>query len=154
MFTFKEVNYEMNEVRKYEDYVLKFLSFKLNYFTTLNVLELILSIGVVFNHEFNHDDSTFIIKEKVKKVNKLAFQILLNFIEDHNYVNFNHIDIAFACAIFAKEILKFKDLFPYELEKIYNLKLGNFYKCFQYISRYDFSLVLIRNLSKIGQKKM
>jgi hypothetical protein len=135
MSTFKEVSYEMNEVRKYEDYVLKFLSFKLNFFTTFNIVETILSNGVVFNYECSNDDGYSTIKEKVKKVNKLSFQILLGFIEDPAYVNFNHIEVAFSCIVFAKELLRFKEIFPPELEKVYNIKMGNFIKCFQYVSR-------------------
>lgn len=68
MFTIKEISYEMNEVRTYEDYVLKFLSFKLNYFTTFTILELILSNGVLFNSEFHVDDSFQSIKDKVKRL--------------------------------------------------------------------------------------
>ena len=135
MFTFKELNYEMNEVRKYEDYALKFLSFKLNYFTTYSILELLLINGIIFNNEFGIDESSSSIKEKVKKTNKLAFQVLSNFMEDLNYVNFNHIEIAFSCAVFAKEIMKFKNVFPLELEKIYNIKMGNFVKCYQYVAK-------------------
>ena len=135
MFTFKEVSYEMNEVRKYEDYVLKFLSFKLNFFTTYNIIELLLCNGVILNNEFSSDENNLVIKEKIKKVNKLAFQVLCNFVEDINYINYNHIEIAFSCVVFAKELMKFKDIFPPELEKIYNLKMGNFIRCYQYIAR-------------------
>jgi len=125
----------MNEVRKYEDYVLKFLSFKLNFFTTYNIIELLLCNGVILNNEFSSDENNLVIKEKIKKVNKLAFQVLCNFVEDINYINYNHIEIAFSCVVFAKELMKFKDIFPPELEKIYNLKMGNFIRCYQYIAR-------------------
>lgn len=134
MFTFKEVSYEMNEVRKYEDYVLKFLSFKINFFTTYSILEFIMSNGIIFSHEFSSEESMFVMKEKVKKVSKLAFQVLLNFVEDCAYINYNHIEVAFSCAVFAKELMKFKDVFPNELEKVYNLKMGNFVRCYQYLS--------------------
>lgn len=135
MFTFKEVSYEMNEVRKYEDYVMKFLSFKLNFITSFNIIEFILSNGVVFNNEFHYEENPSVIKDRVKKVNKLAFQLLITFVEDSNYINYNHIEVAFSCVVFAKELMKFKDVFPAELEKIYNLKMGNFVKCYQYITR-------------------
>lgn len=135
MLTFKEVNYEMNDIRKYEDYVLKFLSFKLNYFTTYSILEYIISNGVIFEKDFKHDESLSSIKEKVKRVNKLSFQILVSYIEDPNYLNFNHIEIAFSCILAAKDMLKFKNIFPIELENIYGLKLGVFAKCFYNISR-------------------
>lgn len=133
MFTFKDVNYEMNEIRKYEDYVLKFLNFKINYYTTCSILEFLLSNGVVFNYEFQ-DEILTSIREKVKYVNKLSFKILMNFVEDINYLNYNHIDIAFSCIVLAREILKFKELFPIEFEKVYLLKIGNFFKCYQYLA--------------------
>jgi len=134
MFTFKEVSYEMNEIRKYEDYVLKFLSFKLNFYTTFTIIEYLLSNGVIMSNEFHSDENSQVIREKVRRVNKLSFQILINFIEDSSYINFNHIDVAFSCVVFAKELLKFKDVFTPELEKIYNLKMGNFVRCYQYVS--------------------
>ena len=134
MYTFKEIPYEMNEVRKYEDYVLKFLSFKLNYFTTFSIMETLMYNGIVFNNELSSHESKIILKEKIKKVNKIAFQILSNFVEDINYVNFNHIEIAFACIVFARECLKFKNIFPCEFEHVYNIKMGNILKCYQYIS--------------------
>lgn len=126
----------MNEIRRYEDYVIKFLSFKLNYYTTFAILEYILMNGVVFNNEFHSHEDRSAIKDKIKKVNKIAFQLLGNLIEDNNYVNFNHIEVAFACVTFAREVLKFKHVFPVDLEKIYDLKMGNFAKCYQYIAEY------------------
>lgn len=134
MFTFKEVTYDINEVRRYEDYVIKFLSHKLNYYTTFSILEYLLSNGIAFYNEFSHHDSKTAIKEKIKKLNKLSFQILNSIVEDINYVNFNHIEIAFSCVVYAREVMKFKTIFHPEFEKIYDLKMGNILKCYHFIA--------------------
>lgn len=134
MSTFKEVDYELLEVRKYEDYVMKFLSFKLNYFTTFNILEYLILNGIAFNNDFQAGESASGIKDKIKKMNKISFQVLTSFVEDINYVNFNHIEVAFSCITFAREVMRFKAVFHPELEKVYNIKMGNFLKCYHYLS--------------------
>lgn len=120
MSTFKEIDYDMLEVRKYEDYAIKFLSFKLNYYTSLNILEFLILNGIAFNNDFPNLDSYLTIS-KVKKLNKISFQVLTSFVEDINSINFNHIEIAFSCICFARDALRLKPLHS-ELERIYNIK--------------------------------
>lgn len=133
MLTFKEMTYEMSEVRKYEDYVIKFLSFKLSYFTTYNILEYLILNGTVFSNEINITDQIY-VKDKLRRLNKTAFIVLSNIVEDSNYVNFNHIELAFSCLVFAREVMKLKVPFHTEFERIYNLKQGNIQRCYQYVS--------------------
>ncbi len=137
MFTFKEVPYEMNEVRKYEDYVLKFLSFRLDYYSSFTILEFLLYNGIVFNNEIKltcENESKSSLKEKIKTLNKLTFQILNSSIEEVAYTNFNHIELAFSCVVYARELMKLKNIYPVEFEKVYNIKLCNIIECYKFIS--------------------
>jgi len=133
--SFKDTFYEMKDVRKHEDFVIKFLNFRLSYFTTFSVLEVLLKNGIIFNYELNMDAPKLINKDIIKRVNKVCFKLLTNFAEDINYVIYNHIDIAFSCIVLAKDILKFKETFNPELEALYNLKTGNFAKCYNYLDK-------------------
>lgn len=136
MFPLKGVNYDMTDVRRYEDYALKFLSFRLNYLTAYYILECFLSNGIIFNYEFKGDEIASSIKDRVLKTYRLSRHILRNFSYQIGFVNYNIIYIAYSCLMLAKELNGFKEPFNVELENLYDIKAGNFFKCYQYIQTY------------------
>lgn len=133
MHSVKGINFEMTDVRRYEDYVLKFLSYRLNYYTSYTILEFLLNNGIVFNYEFRPDDNFTYIRDKVLKAYKFAIQLLICYSEENAFTNFNNIYLAFSCVVVAKELVGFTHTMNIELEKIYNIKVGNFIKCYQYL---------------------
>ena len=131
----KNYFYDCVELRRYEDLVVKFLNYQLNYLTPFSVLEVLLKNGIVFNYELNLGLPINFNKEIIKNTNQLCFKLLSIFVENVLYVGFNHIDIAFSCVIIAKEIMKFKHPFNSELEELYSIKVGNFLKCYNQITK-------------------
>ena len=113
--------YPLNEVRKSEFTVAALMEFRLDHYTSYYLTETILSHGVVFTSELqamNLKDSKS-IKEKLKKLYRLALDINKMFVEDISSLKFSNFEIAATSVVMAKELLKFELTWNNELEELY-----------------------------------
>lgn len=127
--------YPVNEVRKYEVIVMQLADYKLNVFTSIYLTEAILSQGVTFSHEFkrmNIVDSKG-IKDKLKKLNRLAIDINKMFIENIDSIQFNALEIALTSINLSKELMKFDEQLGKELESLYGVDTINLASCYDAI---------------------
>lgn len=110
--------YSLNEVRRYEFMVAKFINWKLDIFTSYYLTETILSHGVIFTYEIEKlgITSSKIIKDTIKKLYRLALDINKMFAEDINSIKFNSLEIAATCIMMSKELLKFETQWNPELQ--------------------------------------
>lgn len=127
--------YSLNEVRKYEFMVVKLMDFKLDYFTSYYLTETILSHGVIFTHELQKMNltDTKTIKEKIKKMYRLALDINKMFVEDIQIMKFNALDVSATCIMMAKELLKFDIPWNPELEHLYKIPSKSLNSCYNSI---------------------
>lgn len=127
--------YSLNEVRKYECMIAFLMEFKLDQFTSYYLTETILSHGVVFTSELQTMNLTDAkaIKDKLKKLYRLALDINKMFVEDIQSLQFNAIDIAATSIVMAKELLKFENIWNSELEWLYDVKLNDLTPCYNSI---------------------
>lgn len=127
--------YSLNEVRKYEFMVVKLMDFKLDFFTSYYTTETILSHGIIFTHELQKMNiiETKIIKEKLKKIYRLALDINKMFIEDISCIKYNALEISATCIMMAKELLKFESCWNPELEHLYKLESKSLNSCYNSI---------------------
>lgn len=130
--------YSLSEVRKYEFMVLKLMEFKLDYFTSYYLTETILSHGVVFTHEIQKMNITDakVIKEKLKKLYRLALDINKMFVEDADILKFNALEVAATCITMAKELHKFEIPWNPELEHLYKIDSKSLATCYNAILKY------------------
>jgi hypothetical protein len=127
--------YSLNEVRKYEFMIACLMEFKLDHFTSYYLTETILSHGVVFTSELqamNLKDSKS-IKDKLKKLYRLALDINKMFVEDIHSLQFSALEIAATSVVMAKELLKFENIWNNELEWLYGVKLNDLTPCYNSI---------------------
>lgn len=127
--------YSLNEVRKYEFMVVKLIDFKLDFFTSYYITETILSHGVVFSHELEkmNINQVKVIKEKLKKMYRLALDINKMFIEDITCIKYNSLEISATCIMMSKELLKFECCWNKELEHLYKLEPSTLNSCYNSI---------------------
>ena len=129
------IYYSLTEVRKYKCLVVKLLDFKLDFFTSYYITETILAHGVVFTKELqslNYLDPK-VIKDKLKKLYRLALDINKMFIEDILCLKFSMLDIAATSIVMAKELLKFEISWNPELEHLYQIKQSSLTSCYNSI---------------------
>lgn len=127
--------YSLNEVRKYEFMVASLMEFQLDHYTSYYLTETILSHGVVFTNELlemNIKDSKS-IKDKLKKLYRLALDINKMFVEDPLSLQFSNLEIAATSVVMAKELLKFDNPWNFELEELYGVKLNDLTPCYNSI---------------------
>lgn len=127
--------YPLNEVRKYEFMVGYLMLFQLDHYTSYYLTESILSHGVIFTHELqelNLKDGKE-IKDRIKKLYRLALDINKMFVEDEVSLKYNNLLIACTSIVMAKELLKFKDTWNEELEILYKVKLSDMTSCYNSI---------------------
>jgi hypothetical protein len=117
--------------------VVKLMDFKLDIFTSYYLTETILSHGVVFSSEFNSMGITEsrAIKDKIKKVNRLALDINKMFIEDIECMRFSSLQIAATSIMMAKELLKFETSWNTELKHLYRIDGDSLNSCYNSILR-------------------
>jgi hypothetical protein len=110
------------EIKIYEDYCVKTLNYRLNYFTTYHFVNLFLNNGLVFKSE---------IKEgiDIKQMGGMIISILDILIDDNRYLDFSPLQVAWSIFSIARE--------NYNLEpisqvfcKIYGIKAQNILPCF------------------------
>lgn len=127
--------YSLSEVRKYEFIAIKLLDFKLDIHTSYYITETILSHGIVFTYELNKmgiTDSKS-VKDKIKKVYRLALDINKMFAEDIESLNFTPLEIAATSIIMAKELMKFETTWNKELEYLYKIESDKLIACYSTI---------------------
>lgn len=129
--------YSLSEVRKYECIVVKLMEFKLDIFTSYYLTETILSHGVVFTSELSSMGITEsrAMKDKIKKVNRLALDINKMFIEDIESMRFSSLQIAATSIMMAKELLKFETSWNLELKHLYRIDGDSLNSCYNSILR-------------------
>lgn len=127
--------YTLNEVRKYEYMVVKLMDFKLDYFTSYYMTETILSHGVIFTHELQKMNltDTKTIKEKIKKMYRLALDINKMFVEDIQIMRFTALEVSATCIMMAKELHKFENPWNPELEYLYKIESKSLNSCYNAI---------------------
>lgn len=129
--------YSLSEVRKYECIVVNLMDFKLDIFTSYYLTETMLSHGVVFTNELNSMGiiESRSIKDKIKKINRLALDINKMFIEDIESLKFSSLQIAATSIMMAKELLKFQTSWNPELRHLYKIEDQSLNFCYNSILR-------------------
>ena len=90
-YSFNKFNYKVNDITKAEVIVLKFLEYKLNYFTLYHYFSFFFTHGFLFENIFEKE----IIKEQkykkdelLEKIYILSREIMNKFVEDNNNINY------------------------------------------------------------------
>jgi len=94
------LHYDPEEIKKYEIMILKQLGYKLNYFTSYDIIKSVMNYGVLVEAKFLKDYSQY-IKEFIKEYFTLAIFLLEELISEFEIVRFSQAQIACACLMMA-----------------------------------------------------
>ena len=91
-----------------------------------------MDVSLLMNFKLNLKEGKS-IKEKIKKLYRLALDINKMFVEDEESIKYSNLIIACTSIVMAKELLKFKDTWNDELEGLYKVKLSDMTSCYNSI---------------------
>lgn len=94
------LNYDPEDVKKYEVLILQQLNYKLDYLTSYDIIKFVIDYGVLVEAKFLKDYSSF-INEFLKEYFTLSLFILEELITEIEIVQFSQLQIACACLIMA-----------------------------------------------------
>jgi len=140
--------YKLSDVRKWEDFCVKALFFKLDFYTAFDCLDYFLRNGIFFEDEMDSQNTgnKFTTKnrktsiesfrssmscssqpEKAELVNFYANDLLKQFFESNICLQFNPLQIACACVCLTRENFKMKETKSKLFEEIYKIE-GIYYE--------------------------
>lgn len=127
--------YDLKDVRKYENHCIKFLDYKLDFFTSYDILTSIINIGLFFNDEINQD----VI---VDKIFAYAYKLLNHFVLNNMSLKFTSIQIGFSILCLTRERFKLDEERTNFLLKFYEFNKDYFMECM--------TIIKIEEISKIN----
>jgi hypothetical protein len=124
--------YDLKDVRKYENHCIKFLDYKLDFFTSYDILTYIINIGLFFNDEIHSD-------YPVEKVFLYAYKLLNHFVFNNLSLKFNPLQIGISIMCLTRERFKFDEERTDFLLNFYGYKKDYFYECMNVIKLEEIS---------------
>jgi hypothetical protein len=129
----------VKEIKKYEELCLKYLEYKLNYFTAYDFIHYFLTFGVLFVKESPSINNSYYpqnnnIYNNIENFNQQILNIFSCFVFDNKIIEYTPIQIACACISLARQfskIEKWDDIFI----QLYKIKFSDFNNCFEALKK-------------------
>jgi hypothetical protein len=126
--------FNIKEVRKYEDAVLKAIDYKVDQVTSYSVLQFFIHHGIVFKDEL---EILFEISPEINihKIHNYCYEILNFFSYDNKSLDYSPVSIALSCIILCREFYELHPNRTNDLFKTYNLDQESVSECVNEIRR-------------------
>ncbi len=120
--------YLREQIFSCENICVGLLGYKLNHNTAFDYIQLIQNNGFILFYEYE-----YIQPSSIETVYQQCHIFLADFVCDLRFSEFEPFVIACACVYLVREIYKLDDKWPILFEKMYGIKVENFYKCYEII---------------------
>lgn len=114
--------YSLKDVRKYEDFCVKQLNYKLDYYTAIDILEHVLSNGFIFSDEI-------LSPCHIEKMYKYAYSTLSSFISDSKSLEYDPLHIAFCCVFMTRSNFALELYRMAEINSFYGVDFESYSDC-------------------------
>jgi hypothetical protein len=121
----------MSELKKGEVVVLKILNYKLNFFSTYEILMMILNNGFIFENEIENKSNEY-INIIYNYANKIFSDIIQSFIA----LEFNNLQIVFSVIHLTRKQFGFQNNYFNVIKKFYNIHLSDYKECLNKIKKF------------------
>ena len=132
-FTSIEINYEIDEYDIIENEIecLKILNYKLDYFSSFEILMMFLNNGFIFEDECNNKTNEYIII-----IYNYVHKIFKDIIQSVIALRYNYLQIAISIIHLTRKQFGFQNNFFNILKKFYNIHLSDYKECLNNIKRF------------------
>ena len=132
-FSSIEFNYEIDEYDIIENEIecLKILDYKLNYFSSFEILMMFLNNGIIFEDEINNKTNEYIII-----IYNYVLNIFKDIIQSVIGLKYNYLQIVISIIHLTRKQFGFQNNYFNVLKKFYNIHLSDYKECLNNIKRF------------------
>lgn len=125
--------YNVKDVKRYEEFCLRVLQYKLDHFTALDYLQFLLNCGIILIEEINNIS----INITLEMIYNQSYLILSDFIYDNRFCEFSPLQIACTCVALARDAFKLPNKLEFNklLVSIFQLSFGDYRECYEAVKR-------------------
>ena len=127
------INYDIDEIDISQNEIecLKILNYKLNFFSTYEILMMILNNGFIFENEIENKSNEY-INIIYNYANKIFSDIIQSFIA----LEFNNLQIVFSVIHLTRKQFGFQNNYFNVIKKFYNIHLSDYKECLNKIKKF------------------